>query len=361
LMVVLADWLLYRGYGYSGYAAFLAGAPLLLLMGAPLRQWMPSAWVVIAMLVVLIVNLVWSGTGLLVAIGFTLLVAFAMCITGRRPYVSDVGWYACQSIAAGFAGLLRYWASADRFASVIPRSGWTNFMLPAVAVLGFGTLFILANPDVATAVSQALEQFFDSFWERVLAWKPDGGQLLLWIAVAWISIGLLRPVLQNQEIGGGTSGERVTEGVAVISAEAPLYVAYRNMLVALIALFAVLPVDALVHTYNVRRILAGDPAPSVQISVHPIDAAGILILTPLTNCDNEIIREGVRALLAGTADESEWLARQRKQQGWTSFQWSNRVLLDKLVSIESEWQHYTDPDQRDKAIARFVEYAYQWY
>ena len=62
LMVVLADWLLYRGFGYSGYAAFFVGAPLLLLLGAPQRQPVASTWIVGVMLVVLIVNLVWSGT-----------------------------------------------------------------------------------------------------------------------------------------------------------------------------------------------------------------------------------------------------------------------------------------------------------
>ena len=47
-----------------------------------------------------------------------------------------------------------------------------------------------------------------------------------------------------------------------------------------IYLFALTPVDTLVHTYNVRQILAGDLAPSVQISVHPISAEGYLVLGP---------------------------------------------------------------------------------
>ena len=65
-----------------------------------------------------------------------------------------------------------------------------------------------------------------------------------------------------------------------------------------IYLYAVIPVDPLVHTYNVRRILSGDPAPSVQISVHPIDSAGVLVLFPLLESDDALLREGVRALLA---------------------------------------------------------------
>ena len=37
-------------------------------------------------------------------------------------------------------------------------------------------------------------------------------------------------------------------------------------------LFALTPVDYLVHQYNVRRIMAGDSAPSVQITEHPTGA-----------------------------------------------------------------------------------------
>ena len=63
-------------------------------------------------------------------------------------------------------------------------------------------------------------------------------------------------------------------------------------------LFALTPVDAIVHYYNVRRITAGDPAPSVQISVHPIDSQGMLAILPLADADDPIIRDGVRAMLA---------------------------------------------------------------
>lgn len=126
-------------------------------------------------------------------------------------------------------------------------------------------------------------------------------------------------------------------------------------------LFAVIPVDPLVHTYNVRRILDGDPAPSVQISVHPIDSAGVLVLFPLLESDNAIIREGVRALLAERAVRLDAVISEQRQSGWTSYQIADCVLYDELQRRRSDWVAYADAPAREAARERFDEYAYQWY
>ncbi len=83
-------------------------------------------------------------------------------------------------------------------------------------------------------------------------------------------------------------------------------------LALVVYLFALTPVDAICVRYNVWRILAGDPAPSVQISVHPIGPEGVLLLEPLLGSDDAIIREGVRAMLAQRADQAETAAAQRR-------------------------------------------------
>ena len=110
-------------------------------------------------------------------------------------------------------------------------------------------------------------------------------------------------------------------------------------------LFALTPVDALVHTYNVRRILAGDSAPSVQISVHPISSEGVLVLHPLVGSRDPVVREGIRALLAERALQAEATSRRQTQQGWTAIQLADRLLLDQLRSVRSDWQEYTDPSR----------------
>lgn len=126
-------------------------------------------------------------------------------------------------------------------------------------------------------------------------------------------------------------------------------------------LFAITPIDAIVTSHNVRRILSGDPAPSVQISVHPIDSEGILFLEPLVGCDNKIIREGVRAMLAERQLEAESLAARREREGWTAFQLADRIVLNALVNNSGDWAEYKDHDRRNAALQRFHDYAYQWY
>jgi len=126
-------------------------------------------------------------------------------------------------------------------------------------------------------------------------------------------------------------------------------------------LYSITPVDMLVHTYNVRQILAGDLAPSVQISVHPIDTAGILVLLPLVECDDAIIREGIRAMLADRYLKAEAQAERRARQGWTSYQIADRLLLEHLGDLRPYWDDYTDLRERRRTLKRFDEYTYQWY
>jgi len=121
------------------------------------------------------------------------------------------------------------------------------------------------------------------------------------------------------------------------------------------------PVDTLVHAYNVRRILAGDLAPSVQISVHPISAEGYLVLGPLVDCPDQKIRDGVRAILAEREIEAKRDTLQRRQLGWTAWQLSNEVLLRRLSRQNSAWRDMADDAARHAALKNFREYAYQWY
>ena len=88
-----------------------------------------------------------------------------------------------------------------------------------------------------------------------------------------------------------------------------LWLLRRHLWTVAIAVYvySVIPVDVFVMQYNVRRILAGDSAPSVQISVHPISAEGVLCLPPLTQCRRrDCARRGV--CLPG---RSSWTGRKR--------------------------------------------------
>jgi len=126
-------------------------------------------------------------------------------------------------------------------------------------------------------------------------------------------------------------------------------------------LLAVTPVDMIVVRYDVRRILSGDPAPCVQLSVHPIRSEGVLLLLPLTECRNTTIREGIRAMLAQRHEEAEHSALLRQQQGWTTYQIADQLLLDQLRAASGRWAEYADRTKRRDALQQFHAYAYQWY
>jgi len=127
-------------------------------------------------------------------------------------------------------------------------------------------------------------------------------------------------------------------------------------------LYGLTPVDALVHAYNVRRILSGDPAPSVEISVHPISAEGVPALIPLVECENKTIREGICAMLAEVQLAAKARATQCEELGWTARQIADRRMLEQLRAASGHWEQYLDdPWKRQTALGAFHKYAYQWY
>jgi len=125
--------------------------------------------------------------------------------------------------------------------------------------------------------------------------------------------------------------------------------------------YSLTPVDTIAVRYNVRRVLDGDPAPAVQISVQPINAEGLVQLKPLLDAPDETIREGVRALLAERHERAESLAARREEQGWTAFQIADQLALRKLRESKDAWEVYMDPEKRETAISKFRQYVHQWY
>lgn len=126
-------------------------------------------------------------------------------------------------------------------------------------------------------------------------------------------------------------------------------------------LYAVLPVDAFVNEYNVRRILAGDPAPSVQISVHPTSAEGYLRLEPLIHCDDPVIRKGIRAILSQKLSTARLDATKRRELGWTAYQLAEDRLLEQLQGASPQWENDENASDLGPALEAFRLYAYQWY
>ena len=121
-------------------------------------------------------------------------------------------------------------------------------------------------------------------------------------------------------------------------------------------LYAILPVDYLVHRYNASEILSGNPAPSTQIPTHETSAEGLIPLVSLLDCDDEAIRTGMEATLA------DWLVTTPAAKDWRDNQWANQVLRDRLTPYLKRLETFLEfKSERDAAKKQFYNYAYQWY
>ncbi len=126
-----------------------------------------------------------------------------------------------------------------------------------------------------------------------------------------------------------------------------------------VVVYAALPVDSIVHRFNAREIMAGRPEASVQIIMHPMHADGMLPLLSVIDCEDVIIRDGVRAMAA-----KWWLQlneKELKSQDWTRLQISEVLLKAELKKIEEKISIYTNRVEQDATLLHFREYAYQWY
>jgi hypothetical protein len=84
-------------------------------------------------------------------------------------------------------------------------------------------------------------------------------------------------------------------------------------------------------------------------------------LAPALDCDDEIIREGVRALFAEQHERITAVEKKRRELGWTSWQLADRMALRLLDDNRASWSRYEDVRARKLSRRRFDEYTYQWY
>jgi len=131
--------------------------------------------------------------------------------------------------------------------------------------------------------------------------------------------------------------------------------------VCAVCLYVAAPVDSLVHRFNVSRILAGHPEPSVQISEHPIEDAALPVLIPLLNCEDTTIRDGVRALLHLRLQQLRSSRTSESKQDWTAWQFGTDQAVRELEAAERRISGTPAGTEFYEARERFREYAMQWW
>jgi hypothetical protein len=501
--IALCDVTIFRGSGFAGVALLLAIAPLLLALGTPRPHGGKAVGVVVVMLWLVAFKLLWGGHAnfLLAAAGFFLLGATASALHGAIPYIWNIVYYIAQCLWTPCLVLPQYWFSVIYRKPPERKTHWMNLLLPLAALVVFGVIFVLANPDLAKIFGEGVRQFFVTLHEWIHRYFPSWGEVAFWAVVLWIVVGLLRPVIDARIVAKQSSeqAEKIKpdalpaawhgpcrnmllvlivlfagyltyeyqtlwfqkfpkgfcysgyahEGAAWLTVALALstavlslifrgsmlhssrlptlrrlawiwsmenivlalaayhrlyiYIGFNGMtrlrvvgilgmsavvvgfvavlwkilqnrnfiwlarrhswtLAAAVFLYAVLPVDWLVMQYNVSRIMAGDSAPAVQITEHAIDAEGLIALTPLLDCKDQIVRDGIAALLATRLEVLQSLELQQQREGWTSYQLADAVALRKLSDASTGWPHFADdPVARRNAIEKFRKYAYQWY
>ncbi|MDA0835244.1 MAG: hypothetical protein O2955_09900 [Planctomycetota bacterium] len=134
-ILAVSDITLYRSYGYAGFAVFFAVAQLLFWLSSPERRSGRRLVIVSTLLFALSVKLLWCGSGLRVACGFTLILAFTMAMTGLTPHVIETIAFAIQAISSGFSGIRAHWCRIDGYAGHKPWSGWGTLIAPELVWL----------------------------------------------------------------------------------------------------------------------------------------------------------------------------------------------------------------------------------
>lgn len=494
LIVILCDLAIYRSYGYAGPGVMLLLTPLLLCLGMTNVRFTSSFWVLTPLIALVSLRLIWCGSALAVAAGFILLTCLSMSLIGLPPYLAGALAYFFHLIGAGIRAVILYFDALSQLRLVKLTRHWFAVVLPAVTLAIFGTIFILANPDLVKSVVNSLIHFGELLDEWLRNFQFS--EVLFCLAAAWIGLGALRPDARRFPFA---------ENVIALPGEptrSAYYAGYRNTLVSLIVLFAVylvfefqtlwfktfphgfhysgyahegaawltialglatvvlsfifrgtiladprqsrlrflssiwsienlllavavfnrlfiyvgfngmtrmrvvgilgvasvvgglilvlrkiarsqdfvwlirrqlwtvafatylyavLPVDGFVNWFNVNRIMRGDFAPSVQISVHPTSDEGYLFLLPLRDCSNEIIREGVTGLLQEKQQELQRLMQTNGATHWTAKQFARDRLRRQLDVEINQPKSTNDVLQREQAIESFRKYAYQWY
>ncbi len=234
LMICLVDVTLFRSEGFAGPACFFPVAFALLLWGRKQIEWHAPLLSIIALLLFLCCSMAWAGGAGQIIAAIWLLVAGNLAAQGVVPYVLETIIAIAGIVPGGYEflhGVQLNWRRIvlDPVDHGRPSQAM-NYILPIVSVIVFGTVFMLANPDVIKEISSLIS----SIYLRIQSWMSrfSAFEIVVWCATFWFTGGLLCPVVRRAvEASGILGGESESEY------DHPMFGPFRNTLMTLIGLF----------------------------------------------------------------------------------------------------------------------------
>ena len=235
-MIALADVTLYRSLGYAGPALFFPVAVALLLFGRSRIEWNRTLIVVISLLILLSASMLWAGGFGQIMAAVWLLIAANLAAQGMMPYLLESTVALAATVPGGYEFLHGFQLNWRRLVLDPVDHGRPsramNFLLPIISVIVFGTVFVLANPDVIKELSSILSELA----EYVHLWisRFSAIEIVVWCVTFWLTAGLLCPAVRKAVDASG-----VLSNEANLSHHHPMFGPFRNTLATLISLFVV--------------------------------------------------------------------------------------------------------------------------
>jgi len=232
-MIVLADTCLYRSTGFSGPAVFLPMAAMILILGIPQRSFRFVTLILLALLGTAAIRLAMNGSSGLLVVSCWILMSLPFCLRGWPPFLLETLVFVAQSIPGGY-NFFRSVNQQVRRSELTPidegRPGrWLGIGLPVATALVFGTIFLMANPQVLRVVSDFLADLLLSIQRWLRHFSPT--EVLFWGTVAWLTAGVLRPVRSF-------SSQAVQDNFERVPAPSSMYEPFQRTLLTVITLFA---------------------------------------------------------------------------------------------------------------------------
>ena len=125
-----------------------------------------------------------------------------------------------------------------------------------------------------------------------------------------------------------------------------------------IYIYLALPVDRLIHEYNVDQIVGGNLAPVVQITGHEVDDEALPTLLPLCAVEDKIISSGIQAMLHQRFANLRLQSEKTESRAWTANQWGQDRAFSQLEAEKQQWDEFSDIEARNSAYTRLKQHAY---